>query len=53
MWIPSETLPATLPRSISSAYWKYSRAWRLLPISAAMMLCTHADSEESPVVSGS
>ena len=48
-----EALPATLPRSISSAYWKYSRAWRSLPISAAMMLCTQADKDESPVVSGS
>src|ERR1035437_747130 len=53
MWTPSEALPATLPRSISSAYWKYSRAWRSRPISAAMMLCTHADKDESPVVSGS
>jgi hypothetical protein len=50
---PSDTLPARSARSMSRAWRKYWRARLPSPISAATMLCTDAESEESPVVRGS
>jgi hypothetical protein len=47
---PSEALPAASARSMSSAKRKYSNARSFAPTSAATMLSTLADSEESPVV---
>jgi hypothetical protein len=53
MCTPSVVLPARSARSMNKACWKWAEAVSSSPISAAMIDCTQADSDESPVVIGS